>query len=125
MDILCEQCCWVLEKNGDGSRRLCTICRAEYKFTSEQSASSAAATTTTTAISQQDTIVYPSDNSNNIEFPDDNEVGDADEFTNAVPWRDIWQNVWLYITDINNVNTVHSSMIVTLRQRGSDEIIKD
>ena len=113
MDVLCEQCIWWLE-NGDGSHRLCTICHPEYA--SKQSTSSAA------AISQHDAIIYPSDD---IKFPDDNEVGDDDNmFTNAIPWRDVRQNVWLHVTDINNVNTVHGrSMIVTLRQRGNDDEI--
>ena len=61
----------------------------------------------------------------NVEFPDDDESSEANDlFTNAIPWREVPQNVWLRVYYIIDVTTQYGpGNIVGLRKRDG-EVIK-
>ena len=92
---MCNQCKW-WEENGDDSQRICKVCTADRKLN------------------------FPSDDVEEamVVYPNDDEPGDNDNiFKNAVPWRDVEQDIWLRVTETCNVKPTHGPSTIVLLQK--------
>ena len=56
-------------------------------------------------------------------FPDDTDAGDND-FSNAIPWREVQKGTWLYISNTVVINTINygRAMIARLQKRDGSYI---